>query len=485
VATPTYVRGAGGPSAATDGAHTFASYTCALADPTISGNKLIVVGQYAVNAGITSITIKTDQNDTFSIDHTGVTGDGNQTVIIASVTPTVGSKNFTVTFNGTADATFTQWAYAEVNNLGALDVTGENTATNASMLGGSATPTVAGDYLQAIFEPETGVGGTSWAVGTNSNITWNLGQSDIGYGSGQTCSQMFQYGVQSVAAAINPAATQNPSTTYGAVWAAYKAATAGGTPSGMYIATVQHYNLKTTGTSFTIPAPIPASCNLGVLHVITAPSTGPITAVVGSVSGTWTHIGDQANHNGSGILMDWYKPNGTFSTADVLTITATVGLSVADCNLYGIVGAATAPLDTAATATTGSFTSGFGTNTGDQGTAGTSLTPMVATPSTSNGIFINHTGVNSQGITGTSGTCFSDIAWSPQEAGENDLDENNGKCHANYSSTAAITVTYTSAAPGGGSVALNGWATAGEFFMAPASGGTVNAPSFIGYGLGY
>lgn len=456
--TPTVIRTVGGPSGATTG-NTFASYKCALADATISGNKLIVWGQYSVNAGITSITIKTDQGDTFTIDHTGVAGDTNQTVIIASVSPTAGCLSFTVTFNGTADATFTQWGALEAFNVGAVDVSADNTGSTAAMTGGSATTTVANDLLVAIFEPETGVGGTSWAVGSNSNITWNLCQSDIGYGSGQTCSQMAMYGVQTVAGAINPAATQSPAVTYGAVWVAYKATTSGSAPSAScYITSVQHYNIKTSSTSFNIPAPLTGNC--GVLHCITAPLSGPITAVSGSVSGSWTHIGDVANHNGSGILMDWYKPNATLAPNDVLTITCTAGLNVADCHLYGITGAATAPLDTAATASTGTATSGFITNNGDNPTTNTT-TVIVATPSTATGIFLVHAGVNSQGVTGTSGTNLSDMATSPEEAAENDLNENNFKAHQNYSSASAITSTMASSNP------VNGWAAAAEFFKAP------------------
>ena len=463
--TPAPVRVVGCPSGATTG-NTYASYTCPLADTSISGNKLIVVGNYSVNAGITSITIKTDQNDTFTINHTGVSGDTNQTVIWASVSPTAGSKNFTVTFNGSANAAFTQWGVIEVMNSGALDICGEHTGTGTAMTAGSATTTVANDMLVAIYEPETGVGGTSWTAGSNSNITWNLGQADIGYGSGQTVSQMYEYGVQTVAGAINPAATQAPSTTYGAVWCSLKATSSGSQPTGMYQTSVQHINLKTTGTSFKIPFPAPAISNLGVLHCITAPLSGPITSVSGSVSGTWTHIGsDVPNHNGSGILEDWYCPNCTMSPADVLTLGATSGMNVADCHVRGFTGAATAPLDTSASATTGSCSSGHCTNTGDQA-AGTSTTPLVATPSTSSGVFVIHMGVNSQGVTGTSGACFSDMATSPQEAAQNDLDENNGKCHINYSSASAQTVTFTeSAAP-------NGWAASGEFFKAATSATT-------------
>ena len=421
-ATPVQIQHRGCPSGAQTNA--YASYVCPLPNPTQAGNYIICAGQYGVNASVT-VSVSDDKSDTFTVDKTGTSGDANQTVWMAHVAATTGARVVTVTYSG-ASPNFVQYWCSEYDNLnGSVDQCTTADGTTATVTTGALNALTASNDLIVQLAENDGTGSitaSGWVAGTGQSgrSLGALSQNDTGFGS--QVNEGVQWGVYSTTTSFSPKMTQGSTTTqWNTVACAYKSSSSGNAaPASIYITSLEHYNLVTLATGGKLGAPL--NGNMGVLTCVNSPSPGGhITAISGSVSGSWTQVGLQASSGGSGVLMIWYVANATLGAADVLTLTTSTSFTDGDCVIYGVSGAATAPLDT-------SFgTSGFATTTSNQTVAG-NVTGVSGTPSTSNGLIIGLIGVNSGQIQSmTSGQ--SDTAYSPQEASSGELDENNGKGH--------------------------------------------------------
>jgi hypothetical protein len=470
-AVPTQVTHRGCPSGSST---TYATEICPLPWPTLAGDWIICSVQYATNASVT-LTITDDKSDTLTKDKTF--SDSNQTYIIAHAAATTGARVMTLTFTG-ANAGFVQWGCGEYNNVTALDLCSAGAqATSTSVTAGSLTPTVTGDLIVQIAGNESGGTPDAWTIGSQSNITWGFQQNDPGYIAANMVAEAIQWGVYNSTSAITPTMSLASSVTHGSVACAYKSGTAGSTPSGFYITSIEHYNVATASSGFKLPIPINGS--LAALECINSSAgNGFISSISQSGTGsgnTWTKIGQGADNAGSGLKMAWYTSNAspTFGLQDVLTITLASGsFSEGDCLIYGL--SQTGTLDTSISATTGSCTLGYCDNTGTQSSTG-NFSTLVVTPSTSNGIMIADIGVNSPQITG-SATGHSDTAYSPQEGTANELDENNGKLNNPYSSASAFTVTWTQTGP------VSSWRSDLFAFKAPST--TTCVPSLTLLGVG-
>jgi hypothetical protein len=464
-ATPTQVTHRGCPSG---GATAYTTYICPLPWPTVSGNWVIIAMQYAVNASVVA-TVTDDKSDTWTVDKTF--SDSNQTYKIGHIAATAGARVLTVTFSG-ANASFVQWASGEYNNVTALHAcSAGNSGSSTAPTAGSVTPAV-NDLLVAIAGNESGTTPEAWTIGSAANITWGFQQNDPGYTATNLVAEAVEWGVATSTTAINANFTLGGSVAWGMVACAYTSGTAGGTDTGFYITSIEHYNIASAASGAKIPAPINGA--LGALECINSTAgNGFISSIsqTGTGSGnTWTKIGQGADNGGSGLKMLWYTSNAspTFGLQDVLTPTLASGSwGEADCHLYGL--SQTGILDTAITAGSGTTcTSGYCDATGTQSTTG-NFSTIIVTPSTSNGILLFDIGVNSPQIQSTA-TGLSDTAYSPQENTINELNENNGDAHNNYSTNAAFTATWTQTGP------VSSWRSDAAAFMAPST----NAPTQIG-----
>lgn len=450
---PTLVQSVAGPGGATN--NSYASMVVQLPNPAQAGNCIVVCGQYGVNAGIT-VTVTDSASQGYSIAKTGTSGDTNQTLFIAYFpNTTAGVSSVTINYTGTNASFVSSWV-GEFNNIAAtspVDVTTSNQGSGTSVTAGSFTPTVSGDLLIMVAEQDSSGALTSWTAGSQTNITWALTQNDIGFGD--QVDEMVQWGVYSANTAINPTATMAPTGSWNAIAVAFKqSASAQGSPapsSGIYVYNNIHYNLVTGATSTVIGAPISAACNLGVLALIST-VTGDLTGIVDSNGNAWTKIG-QVNFGGSGFVQYWYTANATFAPSAHLTLTFGALSAESECILYGLSGAATAPLDT------GFGTAGFASTTGTQSVSG-NLTTVSGTPSTSNGVIFGMIGINSNQINGLTSGIF-DAVWSVDEAIQSELDENNGRGHFYNPTTSAFTFVWTVSA------AVSTWAAAATAFKAP------------------
>jgi hypothetical protein len=465
-ATPTQVTHRGCPSG---GATGYGTFICPLPWPTVSGNWIVILLQYGVNASVAA-TVTDDKSDTWTVDKTF--SDSNQTYKIGHIAATAGARILTLTCTG-ANCTFVQWASGEYNNITALHVcSAGNSGTGTAVTAGSLTPAT-GDLLVAIAGNESGGTSEAWTIGSAANITWGFQQNDPGYTTANMIAEAVEWGTATSTTAINANFTLAGSVAWGSVACAYTSGTAGGTDSGFYITSIEHYNLACpSGCASGTKIPIPVNGALAVLECINSSAgNGFISAISESGTGsgnTWTKIGQGTDNAGSGLKMAWYTSNAspTFGLQDVLTPTLASGTwDQADCLIYAF--SQTGVLDTSITASTGTCTTGYCDNTGTQSATG-NFSTLVVTPSTSSGIMLFDIGVNTPQITGTA-TGLSDTAYSPQEASIGELDENNGKAHNAYSSASAFTATWTQSGP------VQGWRS--DLFAFKTPGGATT-PGF-------
>jgi hypothetical protein len=454
---------------------------------------LICGGNYAVNASVV-ITITTDKGDTLTKNITGTTGDGNQTVWIASKLVTTGSQIITLTFTGANATSVIAWC-SEFNNVTAVDncEVGTNSST-APQPSTNVSFAQSGDLIVQVAEGDSTGNVTSWAAGSQANITWALAQNDIGYGTGTgLANQAVQWGVYTTTTAFEPQMAMAPTGSWNTAACSFKAGSAGlPAPTTPYVTSMEHYNIacpSNCASGFKIGAPLTGVA--AVLGCIDSPNNGDLASISATNGETWIKIGENINDAGGGIVMLWYAKNHSFAASDVLTMTTGIpaGSSIstwtaADCVLYGLSGVdPVAPLDTGIaggtaggmtmTCTTGSCLANV-----NDGSSGNFVGGNV-TPSTASGVIIAETGIANPQCTGVTGGGFlSDTAYSFLEATTFEMDENNCKTHAYYSSSSATTLTWTWVESSAGAFNFPGnWATVMAAFKAPASG-----PGGAGFG---
>ncbi len=451
--TPTLVQNKAGPSASSTGIPNYIIWLC---NGTQAGNLLVVAGQYGVNALIT-VSVADDGGNAWTVNKSGTVGDANQTVFIASAPNVVANtRKITITYTG-ANATFAQARAGEFNNVATtapVDVSTSATATSTTPAAGSVTPTVSGDLFVMLAEQDSTGAVTSWAAGSQPNITWALAQNDVGFGS--SINQMVQWGVYNSTAAFNPSATMSPSGQWNAVAVGFKAASAGsGQPAGVYVTGDVHHNLVSMASGKALGTPLSGTTT--VMTIITVGGQN-VTAVADSNSNIWTKIGQQpVPPDVDGGAQIWYAKNATLTANMTVTLTTNVTLTSADTVFYGIKGLSTDPLDTSY------GTSGFASASGNQ-TVGGNLSTVTGTPSTANGILISAVSITSNTLTGLV-TGNADMVYSTSEAAANSLDENNGKGHFYNPDTSSFTFTWTENA------AVGSWGGGATAFKAASGGG--------------
>jgi hypothetical protein len=287
------------------------------------------------------------------------------------------ASQITVTFNAAKSDVQIDWfIFYNVATSNPLDGTictagilpANNTAPNIQP--GSFTTTVSGDLIfNQVFDEGSGVLGAN----TISAITYDTGFTGLyaeSYLGGAA-----QYEVQSTAGAINPGMTfsQTSHDHFVSMAIAIKRGT-GGSPPGSGISIIRSQMFFNQGKASTaLPISFPTSGNL--IYVVNEAGTNGVSL---------TNVTDNISNTYNGITTPTFYPQPFYlantTPSNNLVVTLHFGSGVGDdlVGMFDITGAATSPLDTAATAANSSVLTVAGSGTArrdaDQGGAGITLT---------------------------------------------------------------------------------------------------------------
>jgi len=320
---------------------------------------------------------------------------------------------------------------------GSITTTADN---DLIFVAGVNDATLSAAHVASAYSPAGGSGGTGTQRLTMLGDTRRFGP--------------FAYYLnQPTHGAINPAMYIDQATkdTWGIGAIAFKSASAGTAPSGMYIARdiVEIPN----ATTYRIDSPCVG--NLLVALGSTQPSQAKITGITDASNNTYTWIGSSTTQ--PQIL---YVGNALCNNLNYRQATITMNsVAVVDpIHIYDVVGANATPLDTSVTtSTSGASASGGLVNSGSQNQAHYAVSSVTCTNSANSNSVMNFTPSTSSGIAfvvenngqgpecGASSTNnVPDMAWF---GGEDDaccgtLDSSSGYGHVAYSSTSAWTWTF-------------------------------------------
>lgn len=159
----------------------------------------------------------------------------------------------------------------------------------------------------------------------------------------------FEYAVQAGIGAATPTVTLSASHAWQGVGGLFKYSAGAGTePSGMRVSSYANYNQKSTDNGATVA--IQFACN-GTENLIALYVNGAAGRAVSAVTstgttGTWAKAGDAAVNGGSGLTTLWYLANATCTGSTIVTISESGGAALNTASvMFGMTGAATAPLN--------------------------------------------------------------------------------------------------------------------------------------------
>lgn len=340
---------------------TITAFTCELPAPTLSGNFLAWWMQLSYSGTAPTITVSTDKSDTFTkAVLSAADTNGPAALGIWAVMPTAGSRYISVTFSGTT-TTIVAGGVAQWNNVTSATADATNShinVTGTAATAGSITPTQNGDLVLACFLEDSQFSWTSFATGSNSNITWEpLGSDRL---TGMAC----EWGQDSAMVAINPAATLSPSVTYEGVVAAFKTSATGTANSGFYILGMQSHNTYDQSPSSVTLQQYFHGNFIGLAK--SAINTYEISSISDTCNGglTWTKITGAPVVNVAQSVNFWYATNTGAACYDTITLTMNSGGNTGNSAsfwVFDIVGAGSSPIDTSFG--TSGLCSGTGNNT--------------------------------------------------------------------------------------------------------------------------
>lgn len=357
--------------------HYNVKYWGPLGTGSLASNLLVADINYA--NGIT-ITISDNKSSTYTAGPVANSGASNMVLdrrFVAGVS--AGVTAVTITTNvANADFQICMEEFSGVATSSPSDGSCSSIDTGPATVDCDATftTTTAGDLIFA-----RGIHGT-----LSGGTFCNDPSTGVTIGSGFTptniqrfCTQVGEYEVQSSAGAVNPSFTLTGNAfNYNFVAQAYKAAAAGTTPSGMYIAHKSRIPINTASQVFDFVT----SGNLFVGAVDDQnTNSGGDVVTIGSCtpSNTWTKVAPTTSDP-----QLFYVAGASPSTTLHCTATAGASGNSTLLQLWDVVGAATSPQDASATCSSGAS----GQCHKEQGTSVTSPwndAPDI-TPSTSSGI---------------------------------------------------------------------------------------------------
>jgi len=313
------------------------AYCAAYAEPALAGNLGIVTFTYdnGSTSTPTTATATDDKSDSYTCVSGSVdSGSGIWNGACYSPNLTAGAHVVTVTL--ASGLTHVSAKVAQFNNIATtspLDASAHNNGSSSSTATGTAlTTTQANDliYFQVCRAGTPSV--TSFTVGSG----FTFGTTDINDG----CATEFE--VASSAGAVTPSMTMASASTYVTFALAFKAATAGTAPSGMYVAHLLGWGtpVSTSGTTWNFQ--FPSNGNLLVLDTIGSLTPGTVPT---DGTNSWIAAGttNSAGGSGTGLSLEYYVPNATANPTGLITASTTGSAGDASWAFYDIHNAATSP----------------------------------------------------------------------------------------------------------------------------------------------
>lgn len=410
-----------------------------LPDVTAAGNA-IVLGVTMKPSGGGCTTVAGDITDdapggsnTWTAGPSGSNSTNNQfAFIFYALNVKAGTRLITISVGhcGTNYSRAIQATAIEVYNIATASAA-DGSSCNSGNAGtavttGSFTPGTSGDFifahvLRTNAQPNVAA---SWAAGSG----FTLSSADRLDGSAT------EYGVQSVAGAINPAFTMGDAANWVSCGLALKAGVSGsGIPSsGITVIGIYHETFV-KGSATTQTLQIPCRGNL-----LVAAESAHITWVLNSItdtnSNTWNNTGAQINSGsgGNGVQTFYVSPSLTCSSDMVLTVTwSNTASGHSNIMFYDIANAKTSStaLDI------------DGGTSGNSNLYTTSSAPSI-TPSAANELVIAQQPVAYNTMGSCTGiTLFDASSYSGMnQSGPEPVDQNNGWCHGYTVDTAQINI---------------------------------------------
>lgn len=428
----------------------------------LSGNCLLI-GFMASLGAQTLTSVKDDLGNSFTSVQTFHGASGQDYWLYALPNCAAGVKEVVITFTGVVSAFMAQLAeFYNVATSSPTDgtATGAETASGVAHQPGSITTVSDGDVIWSVAFQTGSVrwDGALLAPGDGQTLV----AVESGYGS------MQQYGIQATHAAINPIFYPLGDNTWGMVACALKAATAGTAPAaGIRVFGIQDYSVAASATAMTIQQP--CTGNLCVTswdgYCGTAGTNCQVSSITDTQGNTWTsRVAQDQLVNGVGTvsysqqILDTGAATTQPSPHYLETVTINHPSGGSTLQFFDIVGAASAPFDTAV----GAINTVVETHA--------TFNTVAITPTTSNGLVIvcenQDTGTVQAGTGGTTYKFTS--AWGKEMTGGfNSLLEDRGTAHTYNTTTAQITYGFTVDATAG---QPGFWAAvAAAYVAAPAS----------------
>jgi len=179
-------------------------------DPTAitAGSTILLSFGYDSTSSNQVFTVTDDQSDTYTLDVTSSQSNNKTLKIYRAVNVAAGVHYINVQLTSGAANGYWQGQVAVFYNANSLDVASCNAATSTTVSAGSMVVTTSGDLIFQATYASAQNSESSFTVGSQTNISWNLASTLLGDGAAS------QYGVYNSTSAINPTFTQASSNAY-------------------------------------------------------------------------------------------------------------------------------------------------------------------------------------------------------------------------------------------------------------------------------
>src|SRR6267143_713450 len=420
----------------------------------VAAGDLLVLA-VAFHNGLTA-TITDDKSNTWrsaiSCANTGLTTPRKYQIFYA-VNAAAGTSLITVGFGGlTTDLQIAVRLYYDAATSSPLDgticTTGITPVNNIApnIQPGAISTTIDGDLIDnQIFDEEEGDG--SIGANTISGIIYGSGfiglYGEVFFGSGA------QYEVQSTHGSINPGITFSQTThdSFASLAIAIKAGSGGAAP-GSGISIIRSQMAYIVSSSGATVVPFPTSGNLVIMCNEAGTFGSSLTSVTDSNSNTYTVIAGIT----AGVPELYHADNATTGNNLVVTLHTTTRSGNDLVAMYDVAGAASSPLDTAATAANSSTLTAAGRgatkNSATQLNAGDALAdaPSIV-PSTANGLVFGSMNIGLGPSSGSSAFTYDYIpaTWNSGGGDNNGFGNGDGMSHYFNPNTFTVNFGYTMA----------------------------------------
>lgn len=393
--TPAFVSSRNSSTSSTNAFSTPFKYHVYLPEVSLASNTLVVAVKYSDTPSST-LAVSDDQSNTWTCT-TAVdqATDSTKVAFCYSVGAVANTRKVDVTFSAAVTNVHVQ--LMQWKDVGAFDALSAGaTGSSTTLTGGNITPTQIADIILDFGCRTQTTATTGFTAGSGqSNITWAKvpGLSDVFDGC------MVQWGIYNSTSTFNPQFTMVGSTRFAGTAIAFKAASQGSLPTGMYPEFIQAQTTPDSSSgNFTYDVAASSADNLISFHSPCGQSMQP-TSATDSHSNTWEadYTGGYGLHNGHAWA--FHAANATLSADQTVTVNTT---GTGDCTFMfiGWRNAATSFHSgswttignqvSVADLTTGTFAPGF--NSGySVSTAGITVDTCTGSPSPSGSLFTSDT----------------------------------------------------------------------------------------------